>query len=63
MEVFIERTQQVCSSSAQTAEGLLKELKLNPDTVLVMRNGQLITEDEPLENTDTIKILSVISGG
>ena len=42
---------------------LLKELKINPVTVIVSRNNELILEDEKLNNNDEIKILSVISGG
>ena len=42
---------------------LLKELKINPVTVIVSRNNELILEDEKLNNDDEIKILSVISGG
>ena len=42
---------------------LLKELKVNPVTVIVSRNSELILEDEKLEDNDEIKILSVISGG
>ena len=42
---------------------LLKKLNINPVTVIVSRNSELILEDEKLENNDEIKILSVISGG
>ena len=42
---------------------LLKELNVNPVTVIVTRNSELILEDEKLEDNDEIKILSVISGG
>ena len=42
---------------------LLKELKINPVTVIVSRNSELILEDEKLNDNDEIKILSVISGG
>ena len=42
---------------------LLKELKINPVTVIVSRNNELILEDEKLYDKDNIKILSVISGG
>ncbi|MEK6946367.1 MAG: MoaD/ThiS family protein [Nanoarchaeota archaeon] len=43
--------------------GLLKKLKINPVTVIVSRNNELILEDEKLNDQDEIKILSVISGG
>ena len=42
---------------------LLKKLNINPVTVIVSRNNELILEDEKLNNEDEIKILSVISGG
>ena len=42
---------------------LLKNLNINPVTVIVSRNNELILEDEKLSNNDKIKILSVISGG
>lgn len=42
---------------------LLKKLKINPVTVIVSRSNELILEDEKLNDSDEIKILSVISGG
>ncbi len=42
---------------------LLKNLKINPVTVIVSRNNELILEDEKLNDNDELKILSVISGG
>ena len=42
---------------------LLKKLNINPVTVIVSRNNELVLEDEKLKNNDEIKILSVISGG
>ena len=44
-------------------EDLLKKLNINPVTVIVSRNNELILEDEKLKNNDGIRILSVISGG
>lgn len=42
---------------------LLNKLNINPVTVIVSRNNELILEDEKLKDKDDIKILSVISGG
>ena len=42
---------------------VLDELKINPVTVIVSRNNELILEDEKINDKDEIKILSVISGG
>ena len=44
-------------------KNLLEKLKINPVTVIVTRNNELILEDEKLDDNDEIKILSVISGG
>ncbi len=46
-----------------TVRDLLKHLKINPETVLVARNDEVLTEDEILQDNDTIEILNVISGG
>ena len=50
-------------NSKSIVSDLLKELKINPVTVIVSRNNELILEDEELNNDDELKILSVISGG
>jgi len=42
---------------------LLDKLKINPVTVIVSRENELITEEERLKDKDKIRILSVISGG
>lgn len=46
-----------------TVNQMLKYLKLLPESVLVVRNGQLTAEDQKLQSEDEIKIISVISGG
>lgn len=42
---------------------LLKKLALFPETVMVIRADRLLTEDELVQDDDTIEIRSVISGG
>lgn len=46
-----------------TVDRLLKHLDLIPETVLVIRGNDLVTEDEILRDEDTIEIRPVISGG
>ena len=41
----------------------LRYLDLNPESVLVVRAGELLTRDEHLRADDTIEVLSAISGG
>ncbi len=63
MQVHLEKEDKSIESNAKTVKELLEELKINPTTVIVSKNDELVTEDEPLENKDIIKILPVISGG
>ncbi len=42
---------------------LLERLELLPESVLVVCNGQLVTEDHRLQPDDAVNIVSVISGG
>jgi len=42
---------------------VLRELEILPDTVLVIRGEELIAEDEIVDDSDTIEVRPVISGG
>lgn len=42
---------------------LLEQLQLTPEAYLVIRGDELVTEDEKLNDGDTIELRSVISGG
>ena len=42
---------------------MLKLIKVLPEAVLVVRNGQLIAEDQELVPGDLVKVVSIISGG
>lgn len=46
-----------------SAKKLLEIMGLNRESVLVVRNGELVTEDEILKPEDEILIINVISGG
>ncbi|MFW6138339.1 MAG: MoaD/ThiS family protein [Spirochaetota bacterium] len=46
-----------------TVKRILEELNINPETVMVARNGELVTKDETINPEDSIKIVPVISGG
>jgi sulfur carrier protein ThiS len=63
MEVYIERDKKSKKVKAKTVAELLKKLKLNPGTVLVTRNDELLIEEEKLSEKDKIRVLPVISGG
>ncbi len=42
---------------------LLQHLELNRESVLVIRGDTLVTDDALLEDTDTVEVRPVISGG
>lgn len=46
-----------------TIRKALQKLSIEPDSVLVTRNGELITDDEIIQVDDVIKLVPVISGG
>ena len=46
-----------------TVKQALKQIGVLPETVLPIRNGELITEDERLKEGDVIRLVAVISGG
>jgi sulfur carrier protein len=64
MEVFIEKgdEKRKMRFSGSVAK-LLSLLKLSPESVVVVKDGEVVTEDELLSDKDKVKILSVVSGG
>ena len=42
---------------------VLQELAIEPDTVLVIREGELITRETRVDEDDVLEIRPVISGG
>jgi sulfur carrier protein ThiS len=47
----------------RTVRAVLAELDVNPDTVLVIRAGELVTREVVLAEADEVEIRPVISGG
>ena len=42
---------------------LLKELDTSVESVIVQKNGSICLEDATVNDTDELRILSVVSGG
>ena len=64
MEVIIEKTaKNIELDFTGTARSLLEKLSVNPETVLIVKDGTLITEDDAVDNAEKIELLSVVSGG
>ena len=66
IKVFVEREQKehtVKLAEQGTAKDLLEKLKINSEAVLIIKKGDVILPETPLQDKDNIKLLSVISGG
>ncbi len=49
--------------AGMTARDALRKIDVLPETVLITRNGELITDDEILNDGEQIRLIAVISGG
>ena len=66
VSVFVDRenkNKEVELEGNSTVAVLLEKLDINPITVIISRDNELILENEKLNDNDKIKVLSVISGG
>ena len=66
VKVFYDRENKektIILANNLTVKDLLAKLSINPVTVIVSKNKEIILEDERLKENDDIKIISVISGG
>ena len=65
MDIFIEKENRKMKLKVKQikADELLKKLKVNPSTVLVVKNNSLVTESAILKDSDKVRILNVVSGG
>jgi sulfur carrier protein len=50
-------------TGVKSVRELIKKMELNPETVLIIKEDELVTEDTRLEETDELKLINVISGG
>jgi sulfur carrier protein ThiS len=46
-----------------TLRRAIERVGLNPEAVLAVRDGELITEDTRLRDGDEVRLVAVISGG
>jgi thiamine biosynthesis protein ThiS len=63
MKAYYDRDKKEHEFKAKTVEGMLKELNILSNTVVVSVNKELVTSDYKIQEEDEVKILSVVSGG
>lgn len=49
--------------AGMTLLSALKKIEVQPESVIAVRNGELVTEDEILQEGEQIRLVAVISGG
>lgn len=63
MVKLILRKKEYEVQAGKTLLHALKEIDVQPEAVIATRAGEMITEDEILQDGETIKLIAVISGG
>ena len=64
MEILIEKEARIVElEHSGSAKALLERLGILPETVLIVRDGELVTEEDDLSAAKKVELLSVISGG
>ena len=66
VKVFFERQNKHRNLSVDkeiSMAALMRGMEVNPSEVIVVKNGELVTEDARVKAGDEIKFLAVISGG
>lgn len=64
MKIFIEKEQKNSEIEFNgNIKDLLKKLNINIETVIITRDDELLNELDELNDSDNIKIISVVSGG
>ena len=64
MKIYLRQpAKEIELSGPKRVRELFKELRLIPEAYLVIRNDDLVTDDEVITDSDTIEIRPVISGG
>ncbi|PKN92802.1 MAG: thiamine biosynthesis protein ThiS [Chloroflexi bacterium HGW-Chloroflexi-6] len=63
MVKLILRNQEHDIRPGMTLLSSLKLINILPESVIAVRNGEMILEDEILKDGDVVKLVAVISGG
>lgn len=63
MVEIVFRSKKFESKSGITARDALKKINVDPESVLIVINGELKTDDVILKEEDKVKLVAVVSGG
>lgn len=59
--IYRNKTWEIKAGS--TVRHVIEKANLNPESILAVRDGQLINEETLTQDGDTIKLVAVVSGG
>jgi sulfur carrier protein len=60
---LIYRNKEWDLKGGMTARAAIEKVGLDPEAVLIVREGQLLTDDAVLGDEDEVRLIAVISGG
>ncbi len=60
---FADGTRIVKTSGKVTVESLLQKLCINPETVVVLMNGEIVPDFEAVSGKDKIEVIDIVSRG
>lgn len=63
IKIIFRREELVLDEKSIRVREALERLGLSPESYLVVRNGELVNENETLREGDTIRLVAAISGG
>ena len=61
--VFEGKTKNVAFDGRMDVMGLLRIAGINPDMVLVRRNGEIVPDDSIVSDGDRLETMKIVSGG
>lgn len=63
MKIYYDREDKTLEVKAKNIKEMLKELNILKNSVIIIVNNEVVTEDYTFKKEDKIKLLSVVSGG
>ncbi len=65
IRVYIDRYKknEIVELEKPKAKDVLKKLNINPVTVILSVNDEIVTEDYEIKKDEELRVLSVVSGG
>jgi len=60
---FAGKSRTIKMPEKSSIENLLERMEINPETVVVLRNGEVVPDFERLAKGDRIEIIDIVSRG